>query len=152
MRFVGIDPGRTGALVVVGDDGQTALDVLTWAGQDMPPAGIVQRLVPGDVVALEDQYIGAGAHASKTLHEWTVRLLVQLPDDVTVMRPLASSWRAKVFRRARLRRAAAKRLAIAACREHSGLADELAAMPDVAEAWAMARYAWGWAQHHLAAP
>jgi hypothetical protein len=53
-----------------------------------------------------------------------------------------------VLRRARLRREQAKAAAVQLCRQHSGLPDEVARRHDVAEAWLMARYAWGWQRAH----
>jgi hypothetical protein len=49
-----------------------------------------------------------------------------------------------VLRRARLGREAAKASAIEACLKYAiGLDPDLAKLPDVAEAWCQARYAWG---------
>jgi hypothetical protein len=142
MRFAGCDPGQTGACVVVDEDGETVLAVQTWEDAELPPAlTILDGVV---VLALEEQYIGPGAHASLTLAAWSIRMLDSLPSSIQVLRPLATSWRAKVFRGPRLRRAAAKRKAIEAASPY--LVDHVAKVtPDVAEAWAMARYAWGWA-------
>lgn len=148
MRFVGIDPGQNGAAVVVGADGRTVLEEQRWTKARTPPAITVVQ--PGDVVALEAQHV-AGPHASIVLAEWSGRLLASLPDGAVVIRPLATSWRAKVFRSGRMRREPAKRLAIAAATKHAaGIGTPIT--HDVAEAWCLARYAWGWAQTHAVTP
>lgn len=143
MKYFGIDPGQTGAAVAVAGDGLTVVAVRAWRRHPIPP-GLADLVEPGDVVAVEAQYVGPGAHASLALAEWTGRLLEQLPAGCAILRPLATTWRARVLRRGRVSRSEAKGLAIAACRAHAiGLAPELASKPDVAEAWCMARYAWG---------
>jgi hypothetical protein len=149
MRFAGIDPGRTGALVVVGDDGLTVLHAELWRDAPEPP---ILPVLPTDVVAVEEQYLGKNAKSFATLVRWTERLVVRLPEGCTIVRPLATTWRAAVFRRSRMSRAAAKRMALEAARLHAvDLPPELAASPDVSEAWAIARYAWGWARRERAA-
>jgi hypothetical protein len=138
---VGIDPGQTGAMVAVGPDGVTVVALQTWSRCRTPPA---LDLLPTDVVAVEAQYIGHGAHASIVLVEWTGRLLAAVPAACRVTRPLAGAWRAKVFRRTAMRRDAAKRMAVETANRH---AVGLGADPshDLAEAWCLARYCWGWA-------
>lgn len=143
MRFVGIDPGQTGHCVVIGDDGSTVLAEQGWRKLRIPP--VITILEPGDVVALEAQHV-AGPHACLVLAEWCGRLLATLPAGITVLRPLATTWRAKVFRNGRLQREPAKRVAIAAATPY--LSAGTPVTHDRAEAWAMARYAWGWAMAH----
>lgn len=145
MTYVGIDPGRTGAAVAVGDDGLTVVWARSWRALDVPPDDLPIR--SGDVVAVEAQYVGLGAHSSLRLAEWTGGMLAGLPRDVGVMRPLATTWRAKVLRQGRLTREAAKEAALVLCHRHAiGMPAELAWLVDVAEAWCMARYAWGWSE------
>lgn len=148
-RYVGIDPGQNGACVVLGDDGQTVLDEQTWNKARVPPRITVVR--PGDVVSLEAQHIGAdadgnlwGARASLVLAQWCGGLLVSLPPGILLLRPLATSWRAKVFRNGRLQREPAKRIAIAAATPF--LTGKIT--HDRAEAWAIGRYSWGYAKAH----
>jgi hypothetical protein len=142
MRFVGIDPGQTGACVVVDDDGCTVLDVQRWSKQRTPP--LLTVVEEGDVVALEAQHV-ARHQASLVLAEWSGRMIATLP-WVVLLRPLATSWRAKVLRGGRLQRHPAKQLAIAAASPYvPGTVTH-----DVAEAWCLARYAWGWAMAHPA--
>ncbi|MEO0603266.1 MAG: hypothetical protein AAF211_17640 [Myxococcota bacterium] len=148
MRFVGIDPGLTGALVAIDGDGATAVDVRTWKNAPAPPAGIAHLVARGDVVAIERPYVGKSPHAALALAEWIGWLRCLMPRRITLIRPFASEWRAKVLRRARIRRALAKRMAVALCLRHSGLRHEVASRHDVAEAWLMARYAWGWRRAH----
>lgn len=143
MRFVGIDPGRNGALVAVGDDGATATLVRHWRSQNRPPEEAWKGILADDVVVIEYPYVGRNAHSAIVLSEWIGRLLEHLPSDAEVLRPNAGAWRAKVFRRARLTRQAAKSLAVAACVQHSGIPERMARQHDIAEAWAMARYGWG---------
>lgn len=143
MRYVGIDPGSTGACVVVADDGRTVLDQQRWWGHKVPPRLTI--IEPGDIVALEAQHVGRGNRSSLTLAEWAGSLIATLPEGITLLRPLATTWRARVLRQGRLQREPAKRLAIAAATPH---------LPgpvthDAAEAWCLARYAWGW---HMAHP
>lgn len=135
MRYVGIDPGQQGALVVVGDDGLTVVDRLGWAGCVVAPA---LPVLPGDVVALElphAQFVRAGL----VLAEWCGGALVQLR-ECRVVRPSPAAWRGKVLRRPQLLRAAAKRAAREAATPYLGPATD-----DECEAWCMARYAFGWA-------
>jgi len=128
-------------MVAVGDDGLTVSAYLSWRDLDHPPALAV---LDEDIIAVEAQYVGPGAHASLRLAEWTGALLASLPPGCRILRPLATTWRARVLRRARMGRKEAKRAAIAACVAHSsGLPAGVSALPDVAEAWCMARYAWG---------
>lgn len=141
MRFVGIDPGQNGACVVVGDDGRTVLDQQRWMKHRIPP--LIEIIEGGDVVAFEAQHVG-GPRASLVLAEWSGRMLATLPPNITILRPLATTWRAKIFRQGRLQREPAKRLAIAAALPYvPGTVTH-----DVAEAWCLARYAWGWAMAH----
>lgn len=141
MRYVGIDPGQRGAAVVIGDDGVTVIEHQVWARQKTPPAITVVR--PGDVVALEAQHV-RGPHASIVLAHWCGMLEATLPEGITLLRPLATTWRARVFRAGRMRREPAKALAVQAATQY------FAEVPghDLAEAWALGRYAWGWARAH----
>lgn len=141
-QFIGIDPGQAGALVAIGDDGKTAIDVRWWRDQAVPPKGLALGIGLVDVVTIERPYLGKNPHAALELAEWIGRSLTLLPRAVNLYRPTAMQWRAKVFRRGRMTRAQAKRLAVKACQLHSGLADELASRHDVAEAWGMARFGW----------
>lgn len=164
MRFVGLDPGQTGACVVVGDDGATILAIQAWTkpakpktrkGEGVhlfarrlaewivavqtPPVFTVVR--PGDVVALEAQHVN-GPHASLVLATWSGRAIERLPTGIVLIRPLATTWRAKVFRDGRMTREVAKRFAIAAAAPHlAAFGAEADRIGDVSEAWAMARYA-----------
>lgn len=147
-RYVGIDPGMTGAAVVVGADGLEVLDLQAWHRSRVPPA--ITVVLAGDVVALEAQHVGRGNHASLVLAEWTGRLAAALPPGITILRPLATSWRAKVLRDGRLQREPAKRLAIAAATPHLVAAGWTDVTADIAEAWCMARYACFWALSHPA--
>jgi hypothetical protein len=145
-RFCGVDPGQTGAAVWLADDGLTVLHVEYWVDALTPPR---LPVLPTEVVAVEDQYLGKNARSFATLVRWTERLVVGLPDGVLLVRPLATTWRAAVLRRARLGRTAAKRVALEAVRLHArGMPEEFAGLPDVAEAWCLARFAWGWAAKH----
>lgn len=144
MRFVGVDPGKSGAAVEITTDGATVIRVVRWARAETPPdtlAALLRDLGPGDVVAVEQCYVGPGARASLTLAEWTGRLLAEIPADVEVLRPLAAQWRAKVLRSARLGRTDAKAAADRAARLGTGT-DVLTGHSS--EAWCLARYAWGW--------
>lgn len=136
MRFVGIDPGKTGALVVVGEDGVSVVDVQSWSRASVPP---VLRVEAGDIVTLEGLYVGKSRRGSMSLAEWTGMVRAQLT-DCTVLRPSASEWRGKVLRVAGLPRARAKALAVSAAAKHA----PMLATEDECEAWLMARYAWGW--------
>jgi hypothetical protein len=120
----------------------TAAQFLVEHHRTPPAITILQR---GDVVVLEAQHVG-GPHASLVLSEWCGRLIATLPEGITLLRPLATSWRAKVFRNGRLCREAAKRVAVATATPY--LNADLPITHDRAEAWAMARYAWGWARTH----
>ncbi len=135
--FAGVDPGATGALVVLADDGLTVLDLLEWRRASVPPA---LPLVPGDVLALEAAYLGRSARAALTLQLWRGRLLAAVPEGVEVTQPLAVHWRAKVLRRSNLRRAEAK---AAAVRVASPYLPEGASV-DACEAFCIARWCWGW--------
>ena len=154
MRFVGIDPGQSGAIVVVGDDGMQVTEHLWWKNAWIPPIAAAQIVQRGDVVSIERPYVGRDPKAAITLCEWIGWLRSLLPSErtITLIRPFASEWRAKVLRRARLGRALAKQLAVAACIRHSGLPHAEATRHDIAEAWLMARYAWGWQRAHGEAP
>jgi hypothetical protein len=147
VRYDGLDPGQTGAFVAVDDDGLTVLDILYWEDAEFPPK---LPLLPDDVVAVEEQYVGRGAHASLRVAEWAGEAIAQVRGaGCTLLRPLATTWRAKVFHRPRLDREAAKAAAIALCVENArNLDPELAHLPDVAEAWCQARYARFWTLHH----
>lgn len=149
-RYVGIDPGRAGAAVVVGDDGLTILAVQRWAGALTPPSLTV--VLPGDVVALEAQYLGANPRSMATLVEWCGRLLAGLPLDVVVTRPLATTWRGKVLRKPRMSRLVAKRMAVTAAAPYLAAFDpSVRWREDDAEAFLMARYARFWAANELEA-
>lgn len=138
-RAVGIDPGQNGAAVAVGADGATVIAVQTWRHAKVPPR--IEILHPQDVVALEAQHVG-GPHASLVLSEWCGRMLATLPSGITVLRPLATSWRAKVFRDGRLQRIPAKRRAVAAATPFLQAFDPgLRITHDLAEAWCLARFA-----------
>lgn len=147
MRFVGIDPGQAGAVVVLGDDGRTALDHRWWSQCKNPPRIAAQLVSPGDVVVIEGLYVGLNRQTAMTLSEWVGWLRCLMPDSIALLRPTAGEWRGKVFprglRNPRMRRAEAKRIAIRLCRRESGLRDAIASRPDVAEAWCMARFGWG---------
>ncbi len=141
MRFIGIDGGRAGAYVEVGPDGLTALDLIEWRGAATPPVLPVRA---GDVVALEAAYVGKNPQSAMKLQLWRGQLMATFPAGVQLLEPLATAWRAKVLRRAGMRREVAKAVAIEAAKRNAiGLPDDF---PDhVAEAWCLARYAWGWA-------
>ncbi len=144
MRFVGVDPGKAGALVEVAPNGATVVAVHRWSRCAVPPDAVLLHLAglrAGDVLAVEQGYVGPGAHASLVLAEWTGRLLAGVPPGVEVLRPLATTWRAKVLRAARLGRADAKAAADRAAAIGTG-AGELSGHSS--EAWCLARYAWGW--------
>lgn len=145
MRYVGIDPGQNGAAVVVGPDGCTVLDLQTWRKAKTPPSIIVLEGV--DLIAVEGQHV-ADYHAALVLSEWCGRLLASLPIGIPVLRPLATSWRAKVFPGARLRREPAKRLAIAAATPYLAAFGFLRPTHDLAEAWCIARWAAFYAAAH----
>lgn len=136
--FWGVDPGISGAAILLDHDGLTALWHVRCRGP-VPPA---LPLVPGDVVAIEAQHARAGRPGSLALSEWCGRLLAALPPDVVVLRPHPATWR-RVIGASGLRRAQAKARAVRAAREHGrGLPERLSA--DHAEAWAIARWAWAW--------
>ena len=135
--LVGVDPGRTGAAVWLGDDGRTVLRVQRWRDLDDPP--VLEVTAPA-LVAVEAQYVGRGAHASLRLAEWTGGLVSRLPPGVEVLRPVAATWRAAVLRVGRVRRADAKRHALTAALYSLG---EPLETVDACEAWCLARYAWG---------
>lgn len=147
-RFGGLDPGQTGACVVVGDDGLAVLAVQNWEGEKTPPA--LSCLEGVGLVALELPYAGEDFHAALVLAHWCGWAHRDLhAAGVEVVQALAVTWRAKVLRIGRVTREVAKAKAIDAAQKHAvGLAPELAALPDVAEAWCLARYAWGWARAH----
>lgn len=140
MTYAGIDPGQTGALVEIGADGHTVVRWVEWRRERVPPDGVLADL-SAEVVAVEAPYVGPGARASLTLAEWTGRLLAQMPAGPTVVRPTAAQWRPKVLR-ASPGRVEAKALALRAAASCGlvGVSDH------VAEAWCLARYAWGWDQ------
>lgn len=143
-RYVGIDPGQTGAAVIVGDDGLSILDIIRWRGAHRPPE--ILAVTAADLIAVEDQYGGAYPRSALELREWTVRLLVSLPDGAVVLRPLASQWRPKVFRGSAPRgRKACKSVAREAARASFERAGQTMT-DDSAEAWCLARYAWGYAR------
>lgn len=145
MRFWGIDGGQTGAAVRLADDGVTALEHIPWKRRKDPPRLPIE---PGDVVALEAAYVGENEHAALALQLWRGILIGRLPEGVHLLQPLATSWRAKVLRRPRMRRELAKETAMEAAKLHArGLPDEYE--DHTAEAWLIARFAWGWARTHL---
>ena len=139
MRYLGLDPGQSGALVEVASDGRTVVAWRQWRRERTPPRDLLSDLGAETVIAVEAPYVGRGARASLVLAEWTGAVLAQIPEDVTVLRPTAQQWRAKVLR-ANPDRASAKRLALRAAETVGWVG-----VPDhVAEAWCLARYAWGW--------
>lgn len=139
MSYIGIDPGQTGAAVLVGADGLEVLDIECWRGSRIPPR--IRMVEPSSIVSLEAQY--GSRPTTLVLAEWCGRLLATLPEGCTVHRPLATTWRGRVLRRSRLRRDVAKELAIRAARPHLEAAGWTHITDDVAEAWCMARYSWG---------
>lgn len=144
-RFWGIDGGQTGAAVRLADDGLTALEVHEWRRRKLPPRLPIE---PGDVVALEAAYVGENPDSALKLQLWRGILIGGLPEGVHLLQPLATAWRAKVLRRSRMRRELAKDTAMSVAREHArGLPAEYE--DHTAEAWLIARYAWGWARTHL---
>jgi hypothetical protein len=141
IGYLGIDPGQTGAAVLVAEDGETVLGLQRWSDAKTPPMVLPELILNARVVALEGQHV-AGPHASLVLAEWSGRLLATLPSGLPVLRPLATSWRAKVFRCGRLQREPAKRLAVRAASPFLlAFNPELRVTHDLAEAWALARYA-----------
>lgn len=164
-RVVGIDPGQNGGAVEVAPDGETVLGVQRWAKCKRPPA--MTLVLPGTLVVLEQQHVG-GPHASLVLATWCGVLMGQLPgaveidldepdwssvppNGIAVIRPLATTWRAKVFRDGRLSRDAAKRLALAAATPRLHAFDPAAAIShDVAEGWCLARFGTFWLRAHPA--
>lgn len=145
-RYAGIDPGRTGALVVIGDDGMTVARIVEWHDSSEPPY-LLDALAGVLRIAVEGLHVGKGRRSSITLAEWTGRLLAELPPGVPVERPQPSKWRGAVLRRANLRTDDAKAAAIRAARPHLGLGHDPSS--HVAEAWCLARYAWGVHQRML---
>jgi len=158
MRCVGIDPGMTGAAVVV-DHECSVIDVQTWRRSPTPP--ILEIVRPGDVVAVEQPYVQLSPASALKLSEWIGRLLATLPIDVIMLRPLASTWRAKVLRAGRIKRDPAKKLAVHAAMPYlREFADKEECPPpwlpthtaqvshDLAEAFLIARFAWGWRCAH----
>lgn len=155
MRYVGVDPGLTGAAVCIADDGRTVLHVTKWSTKraravpgrapPLPTLPGLPWLLPTDVVALEAQYVGRSKRGSVALAIWTEHLMRSLPADIVLVRPLATTWRAKVLGKSRLERDVAKRLAIAAAAAplaRFGLDQD--AKGDVSEAFCLARFCWGW--------
>lgn len=147
-RIWGIDGGQTGSAVRIDFDGLTALEVVEWRRRRDPP---LLPIEPGDVVALEAAYVGESEHSALSLQLWRGKLIGTLPGmgrGVHLLEPLATTWRAKVLRRPRLRREEAKKLALDMARLHArGLPETYE--DHTAEAWLIARYAWGWARTHL---
>lgn len=133
MRYIGVDPGRTGALVVI-DDQCVVQHVQRWKRHDAPP---VLELCYGSVVAIERPFVGRSSASTITLAEWIGSALEQIRHHgCEILRPTATQWRAKIFGTARMRREEAKRAA--------RLAAPWAATDDEAEAYLMAKYALGW--------
>lgn len=147
MKFLGIDPGQNGALVAVAEDGLSVLGVQTWKKSRTPPRLDPALLRGAALLALEAQHVG-GPHASLVLATWCGYLLGTLPPGLPVQRPLATSWRAKVFRSGRLSREAAKALAIAAATPHLAAAGHPNPSHDLAEAWCLARWACFYVKAH----
>lgn len=159
--FLGIDPGQNGAAVLVAEDGKTVLGIQLWSPPRKPRFATTDELVawkrlcqrvPRIVlnldacaqIALEAQHVGDGNQSSLTLARWAERLAVSLPSTIPLVRPLATSWRAKVFPRGggRLQRDPAKRMAVAAATPFLQAFDpDVRVTEDLAEAWCMARYA-----------
>ena len=108
-RFVGIDPGREGACVVIGDDGVTVIDMVQWARAAEP---VPVPVLSGDVVAVEAAYVGKNVRSAMSLQFWRGRLIDRLPTGITLLEPTATIWRAKVLRRPRMTRVVAKAVAM----------------------------------------
>jgi hypothetical protein len=144
-RCWGIDGGRDGAALRIAEDGLTCLELVTWARAADPPALPIRA---GDVVALEAAYVGKNPQSAMKLQLWRGKLIASFPAGIVLEEPLATSWRAKVFRGVRMRREVAKAAALELAHKHAiGLPDEY---PDhVAEAWCMARWTLYWALAHL---
>lgn len=149
MRIWGIDGGQTGSAVRIAEDGLTALDCIEWKRRRDPP---MLPIEPGDVVALEAAYVGENERSALTLQLWRGKLIGTMPEcgrGVHLLEPLATTWRAKVLKRARMRRDQAKETAMSVAKQHAlGLPEEYE--DHTAEAWLIARFAWGWARTHLA--
>jgi hypothetical protein len=153
-RYVGIDPGYVGAAVCLSDDGRTVLHVARWSTKApkvipgrIPAEPTLPRfewLLPTDLVALEQQFVGKSARGSVSLSIWSEKLMRTLPPEIAFCRPLATTWRGKVFGRSRLSREVAKRFAIAAAARDLARFGITDTKGDTSEAWCMARYAWGW--------
>jgi hypothetical protein len=137
-RLWGIDGALTGAAVRLADDGVTALEWHEWRRSPVVRLPIEE----GDIIALEQAYLGKSVRSFRSLVEWRERFKAGLP-PVVLAEPNASHWRAKVLRVAGLARKPAKERAIAAATLHAkGLPAEVG--PDLAEAWCLARWCWGW--------
>lgn len=142
MRYLGIDPGQSGAACVVGDDGMTVIAATAWKRSKSPPV-LSDLIRDASAIAVEGVHVGKGRRSSLTLAEWRGKLLTQIPAGVTVYHPQPSEWRGKVLRRSNLRRDDAKRAALLAVRNAIGMPPEWADVDHMAEAWCLARYAWG---------
>jgi hypothetical protein len=139
-RWWGVDGAKTGAAVRMDADGLTALELIEWRDRDLAPPLDIR---PGDVVALEQAYLGKSALTFRRLVEWRARFKSTLPVGVVLVEPLAVTWRAKVLRVARIPRGKAKALAVAAATANArGLPAE--PTEDAAEGWCLARWAWAW--------
>ena len=145
MKYAGVDPGQNGACVVVAEDGMTVLAVQEWRKAKIPPA--LTCLDGVSVIAIENQHV-SGPHASLVLSAWCGWLCGTLPSEIPVLRPLATSWRAKVFGNGRLTRGPAKALAMAAAGPHLSGWYEGKMRDDLAEAWCIARYCAFYAKTH----
>lgn len=163
LRFAGVDPGRVGASVVV-DQNCAVVLVLVW-GRGLfslaTPLGSPLLSRPyrelssnpeyppmffkgASVVAIEQPYLGKNVRSALSLATGVGHALAQVDAATEVVRPTAAEWRAKVFGGRRMGRAAAKETAcLHYCRVRPEWVPwELTA--DEAEAWAIARYAWGY--------
>jgi len=154
VTYLGVDPGHSGAAVSLADDGLTVLAAWRWTPRVLEtqdgrvlaysaPHQIAAVIGPHAVAAVEAPYVGLSHRGSLSLAEWTGGFLSGL-DVGEILRPTAAEWRAKVLHVGRVRRAPAKALALRAAALH---ARGLPWLDDhVAEAWCLARFAWGWAR------
>lgn len=141
MRWVGIDPGQTGALCVVGDDGLTVLARASWSRVSVPP-DLTSYMIGAKLVVIEGVYVSRlNRRSGIVLAQWVGQLLAQVPADVPIEQPQPSKWRAAVLggRFANCTRERAKEAAIAAATANA--IGDWGGSDHHAEAWCMARYA-----------